>query len=209
VEREFRLTADGSNTLYVPSLDESYHSLYGAIQESAHVFVREGFLQVRKPKVRILETGLGTGLNVLLTLKESFSSNTTVYYHAVEKFPLDESEYGSLNYELFMDDVPENMLRTIHKVDWEKDIELTENFTLHKEKSDFRTMHPGGTFDLVYFDAFAPDKQPELWTEEIFSRIYDRLNPEGILVTYSSKSIVRKALSSCGFDVEKKAGSTR
>jgi len=124
----------------------------------------------------------------------------------VERYPLETGEYGCLNYEMLISGLPERIVFKIHDAPWEKDLTLDENFILHKERSDFRTMQPGGKFDLVYFDAFAPNKQPELWTKEIFSKAYGLLNPGGILVTYSSKSIVRKELTSCGFAVEKRPG---
>ena len=210
MKREFRITADGSHTLYVPFLDESYHSVHGAIRESNHVFIREGFYEALKlslrPSLKILETGLGTGLNVLLTLKESRRTGTDVYYHAVEKFPLEEAEYTRLNYELLIDELPVGFLHKIHEAPWEEDFRLGDNFTLRKERTDFRTMRPGGAYDLVYFDAFAPGKQPQLWTKEVFSKIFDLLNPGGILVTYSSRSSIRKELISCGFNVEKIPG---
>jgi tRNA U34 5-methylaminomethyl-2-thiouridine-forming methyltransferase MnmC len=206
MNRELRLTKDGSHTMYVNELDEPYHSIHGAIQESKHVFINQGFHKIRKSPVRVLEMGLGTGLNLLLTLHESKKPGFGVYYHAVEKYPLIPSEYNMLNFEKVISCNPKGILLKMHKAPWGKDYNLTGNFIIHKEKTDFSSMSPAGKFDLVYFDAFAPDKQPQLWTGEIFSKLFNLLNPGAILVTYTSKGSVRRTLISCGFEVIKLPG---
>ena len=206
MNREFRLTEDGSQTMYVNELDEAYHSIHGAIQESMHVFINHGFHNIRKSPLRVLEMGLGTGLNLILTLLESEKLGIDVYYHAVEKYPLVPSEYNMLNFEKIISCSPKGRLVKMHEALWEEDFNLTENFLIHKEKADFRSMNPSGKFNLVYFDAFAPDKQPQLWTAEIFSKLHVLLDPEAILVTYTSKGSVRRALISCGFEVIKLPG---
>lgn len=201
MNREFRLTEDGSQTMYVNELDEAYHSIHGAIQESMHVFINQGLHKIQKSPVRILEMGLGTGLNLILTLRESEKLGIDVYYHAVEKYPLVPSEYNMLNFENIIACSPKGSLLNMHQAPWEEDFNLTENFLIHKKKADFRSMNPAGKYDLVYFDAFAPDKQPHLWTVKIFSNLHDLLNPGAILVTYTSKGSVRRTLISCGFEV--------
>jgi len=206
MKREFRVTEDGSHTLYLPELDEPYHSIHGAIQESLHVFLGQGFLTLDKPSVNILEIGFGTGLNALLTLAEAKRRSIEVQYHAIEKYPLDYEEYSHLNFETFIDGISPGSLMKLHDAPWEKAARITENFTLIKELSDIRAMNPKGPFDLVYFDAFAPQKQAHLWTEQIFSSIFKALEPGGILVTYTSKGSVRRALISCGFEVKKVPG---
>jgi tRNA U34 5-methylaminomethyl-2-thiouridine-forming methyltransferase MnmC len=206
MDRALRLTEDGTHTLYVGELDETYHSNRGAMQESMHVFINQGFHKVRKTPMRILEIGLGTGLNLLLTLVESLRYEMDVYYYAVEKYPLAPSEYSQLNFEKFIPGIPKGSLIKIHEALWEEDFSMTENFLIHKEQSDFRSMNPTEGFDLVYFDAFAPDKQPHLWSTLIFSQLYDLISPGGILVSYTSKGIVRRALNSCGFEVKKLPG---
>jgi len=206
MDRTLRLTEDGTHTLYVGELDETYHSIRGAMEESMHVFINQGFNKVRKTPMRILEIGLGTGLNVLLTLVESIRYELDVYYYAVEKYPLTPFEYSQLNYEKIIPGIPEGNLIKIHEAPWEKDNPITEKFLIHKELSDFRNMNPTGGFDLVCFDAFAPDKQPHLWSTAIFSQLYDLMSPGGILVSYSSKGNVRRALISCGFEVKKLPG---
>ncbi len=206
MNRSLHITEDGSHTIYLSELDESYHSMHGALQESEHVFINHGFKQVNKTSIRILEIGFGTGLNSILTLRESIKAGVMIHYHAVEKYPLTSSEYSRLNYEMLMDGVPEGILQKMHQTPWGQNVSLMANFTIYKEQSDFRNMKPEGRFDLIYFDAFAPEKQPELWTDDIFSKIADLSNPGAVLVTYSSKGVVRRALKTCGFNVEKIPG---
>lgn len=206
MKRSLRLTEDGSHTLYLKDLDEPYHSMHGAIQESRHVFINQGFKLVHKDQLRILEIGLGTGLNLLLTYLESKIAGIRVHYHAVEKFPLIPSEYASLNYETMMEVPTDGILKRIHETPWDTLVGLADGFSLFKEKADIRSMDPTGPFDLVYFDAFAPDKQPDLWSSGVFSTIAGLTNPGAVLVTYSSKGIVRRALNDCGFQVLKVAG---
>jgi len=206
MERELRITEDGSHTMFVKGLDEPYHSTHGALQESLHVFIKQGMLSIKQSSVRILELGFGTGLNALLTLRESLPLNLEIYYHAVEKYPLQESEYKSLNYEKLVDLLPKGTLHKIHSCPWGEAVQISERFTLYKEEADFRAMKLPQNINLVYFDAFSPDKQPELWTPEVIGAIGEECDPGAILVTYSSKGVIRRTLNACGFDVHKVAG---
>lgn len=206
MERNLKITEDGSHTMYAKDLDEPYHSTHGAIQESMHVFIKQGLLDLNMTPVRILEMGFGTGLNALLTFSEALRRNTEIYYHAVEKYPLKESEYSLLNYEKLIEGAPKGLLNQIHSCPWEKKVKISKYFTLYKEEVDFRSMIPPSNINLVYFDAFSPDKQPELWSIEVIGVIGQALDPGAILVTYSSKGTVRRTLKSCGFDVLKVAG---
>jgi len=206
MNRELRITEDGSHTVFFKDLDEPYHSIHGAIQESWHVFIEQGFLQLRQTSVRILEVGLGTALNLLLTVFSSEEKGTEVYYHAVEKYPLQPDEYNQLNFNKFFQGHGSEWLSVIHDAAWDKEVRITNWFTIFKERSDARAMKPMGIFDLVYFDAFAPDKQPELWSEEVFSMLAHLMNPGAILVTYAAKGSVRRTLQGCGFQVEKVPG---
>ena len=206
MKRSLRLTEDGSHTIYLKDLDEPCHSMHGAIQESRHVFINQGFKQVNKDKLRILEIGMGTGLNVFLSYLESKKEGIRVHYHAVEKFPLVPSEYACLNYETMIEDPPDGVLQKIHEIPWHTLLGLSDKFSLFKEQADIRSMDPTGPFDLVYFDAFAPDKQPDLWSSGVFAKIAGLTNPGAVLVTYSSKGIVRRALIDCGFQVIKVPG---
>jgi len=206
MERSLRLTKDGSHTLYVDQLDEPYHSIHGALQESMHVFIKQGLQTVSKSPLRILEIGFGTGLNALLTLWFARQSNQEVQYYAVEKYPLIREEYTQLNFENLLEGLPKGSLDRMHESPWGKAVELSDGFTLFKEQADFRSMHPFGAFDLVYFDAFSPDKQPELWSTRVFSTIEKCTQKDSVLVTYSSKGVVRRTLISCGFRILKVAG---
>ena len=165
MERSLRLTEDGSHTIYVEELDEAYHSIHGALQESMHVFIEKGMQSLSKPRLRILEVGFGTGLNALLTWKYAKQADLQVHYHTVEKYPLEQAEFSKLNFDQLIHDLPEGLLLEMHQAPWERTFQLSERFSLFKEQADFRRMHPDGPFDLVYFDAFAPEKQPELWSE--------------------------------------------
>lgn len=206
MERKLKMTEDGSHTMFVYGLEEPYHSTHGALQESMHVFITQGLQTVSEPSVRILEVGFGTGLNALLTLTESIRLKLNIYYHAVEKFPLTESEYNLLNYEKVITPSPKGILHRMHSCPWGEEVIISDRFTLYKEEADFRHMNPQKNINLVYFDAFSPDKQPELWTNDVFAAIEKVALQGTILVTYSSKGIVRRTLTSCGFDVQKVSG---
>jgi tRNA U34 5-methylaminomethyl-2-thiouridine-forming methyltransferase MnmC len=206
MERSVRLTEDGSHTIYVDRLNEAYHSTHGALQESMHVFIKNGLQTFSLPALRILEIGFGTGLNALLTMHFARQSGQDIYYHAVEKYPLNSSEYARLNFEQLIDGISPGLLNQLHEAEWGKAVSLSDRMTLFKELADFRTMHPPGDFDLVYFDAFSPDKQPELWSAEVFSIIQNSTRTGAVLVTYSSKGMVRRTLNSSGFRVDKVPG---
>lgn len=202
---ELRTSEDGSSTLYRPDLDEHYHSIHGAIQESMHVFIRAGLDQHPDSSLKILEVGFGTGLNALLTLIHQGSKN--IYYHTIERFPLNKSTVSEINYpkELKMTE-SRNLYLKMHQAPWNNDCEITPGFILHKEESDLVDFKPLTNYDLVYFDAFGPDKQPELWTPEIFKKISEAVNPGGLLVTYSCKGTVKRALKDAGMQIEKIPG---
>lgn len=200
------VTKDGSQTMFVQGMNEPYHSIHGALQESMHVFIKEGLHRLQQSSIRILELGFGTGLNALLTLNEASLHDLNIYYHAVEKYPLKESEYKLLNYEKLAAMPSEGKLNQMHSCPWGETVHISDRFRLFKEKADFRSMNLPPHFNLVYFDAFSPDKQPELWTGDIFDSIGQASDTGAILVTYSSRGIVRRTLSSSGFDVLKVPG---
>lgn len=206
MERSLKITEDGSHTIFVKGLEESYHSSHGAIQESMHIFINQGLKDHPFKNIRILETGFGTGLNAFLSCQFAKDHKLHIFYHSVEKYPLYKTEYNALNYHELIPGSKASSLREMHEAPWEKDIELSAHFILHKELSDFRTMKPAGTFDLIFFDAFAPEKQPDLWSQEVFTKIYQLCNPGALLITYSSKGDVRRALQASSFKVEKVPG---
>jgi tRNA U34 5-methylaminomethyl-2-thiouridine-forming methyltransferase MnmC len=206
---EILQTADGSHTLFVPELNEHYHSTYGAIQESRHIFIEAGFRQIpiNQPVVRILEVGFGTGLNAFLSLLEADKSGKTIHYTAIEPFPLDPAIIKLLNYAELLGASTESLFKMLHEADWNRKIQITDHFILHKVLHKLKNIELlRSSFDIVYFDAFGPEVQPELWTEEIFRKIFSSMKEKGILVTYSAKGSIRRALKNSGFSVEKLPG---
>jgi tRNA U34 5-methylaminomethyl-2-thiouridine-forming methyltransferase MnmC len=194
-------TSDGSNTLYVPELDEHYHSVFGAVQESEYIFIRNGFDFCRNDPIHIFETGFGTGLNALLTAVQSINENREVFYTSIEKYPLDKKITGSLNYPEFVGKDGKRIFNLIHSERWGEMSNIFKRFNLHKIKGDMTTYNSSGSFNLIYFDAFSPDKQPEMWTKEIFMKISEITVSKGIFVTYSAKGEVKRNLKAAGFDV--------
>lgn len=201
------ITGDGSHTLIVPDLQEHYHSKFGAVNESKHVFIEAGLKKFdNKDKVTIFEAGLGTGLNALLTCIHVMNLNMTVEYNAIEKYPLKHGIALQLNYPQMVCPQSEDLYRHLHLSPWGERIRLAPGFELLKICGDLTEYEHKTTYDLIYFDAFGPEKQPEMWTENVFSRIYDAMNPGGILVTYSVRGAVKRALKNAGFKLEKLPG---
>ena len=196
-------TSDGSNTLYLKDLDESYHSKHGAIQESEHVFINNGlrlFLEkTNLTELHILEYGFGTGLNAFLT-KINCPSDLNVYYTSLDKYPLPKEVSSNLNYHEQLGNQP--VYEAIHHADWDHLIDISETFHLLKVKTDFRDFTTGQSFDIIFFDAFAPSKQPELWTSDILQLCYNALTLGGVFVTYSAKGQLKRDLKTIGFTVE-------
>ena len=199
-------TSDGSDTLYIPDLRENNHSISGAIQESVHVFINCGLNSLNKKEFKIFEIGFGTGLNVLLTIIEALKKDLSITYHSIEKFPLDYKLVSKLNFTEILGNKYNSLFNTIHSGKWNLEFELSESFLFKKIEADFNEYTFQTNYDLIYFDAFAPDVQPKMWSEKNFTKIKNALNPGGILTTYSSKSSVRKAIQSAGFKVEKLPG---
>lgn len=208
-------TEDGSSTLYVPQLDEHYHSVHGAIQESRHIFLHAGmeyFLETFLERVtsssplHILEAGFGTGLNAYLTLIRAGELQCPVCYHTIEKYPLTTEEISRLNYPENIGFPHSGLFYQLHDCPWEKEQQITSDFRFCKHRQDFREIHFPEQFHLVYFDAFNPDVQPHLWTTEVFTRFYRAMLPESLLVTYCVKGIVKQALRTVGFTLKRLPG---
>lgn len=201
-------TGDGSATIYVPDINETYHSKHGAINESRYVFIRNGFrywLSENDTKhTSVLEIGLGTGLNVLLTIMEAVKFRIYVDYTSLEPYPLPGNIIKETNYaEMLGDDRLVAVNDKIHLSEWEKWIQIDPYFKLHKMKSRLEDMQLGDNqFDIIYFDAFAPNKQPEMWVIELLRKTTETLNPGGIWVTYSARGQLKRDLKSLGMIVE-------
>ena len=210
MKKEFIITEDGSHTIYLPEMDEHYHSVHGAIQESVHIYIGQGLMQIEKKEISVLEIGFGTGLNAYLTYCFAKERNISVNYLSLEKYPLTETEYLQLNYPESI--FPKNSLifEQMHRADWDLNQEISSIFWLKKVKADLLTyqFNSEPQFDLVYYDAFAPGKQPEMWTDEVLHKVAESVKDGGILVTYCSKGTVRRAFSAAGFFMERMPGPT-
>ena len=208
MKREIIKTADGSSSIYLPDWDESYHSKHGAIQEAYHVFIKQGLDLFNDTfEIDILEIGFGTGLNCFITFLESKRRSLQINYNGVEAYPLNAEEISQLNYvEQLKSKEFKKVFDKIHVVAWEEKYQIDSNFNLLKRKQLFENISDINKFNLIYFDAFGAKVQPELWTEEIFKIMYDSLKKKGVLVTYSAKGSVRRAMQCVGFLVEKLPG---
>ncbi len=205
--REIIITEDGSNTLFNKAIGEHYHSTYGAIQESEHVFIQSGldlFKDV-KSQINIFEVGFGTGLNALLTYAWAEKNKAPIFYQSVELYPVSIEQAKKLNYPELLS-IDQSVFLKMHQTGEEK-VLLSEYFALQKNLISLQESRiPMNIFDLVFFDAFSPDAQPEMWTEEVFREIAKSMKRGGVLTTYSTKGIVKRALKSAGFQIEKLPG---
>jgi tRNA U34 5-methylaminomethyl-2-thiouridine-forming methyltransferase MnmC len=210
MERKIIQTADGSNTIHLPEWNENYHSHHGAVQEALHVFIAAGLtpLALSQKNISILEIGFGTGLNAILTYREAKENQLTINYHGIEAFPVSKHELTLLKYEDLTEVAPHSSVyQALHDAPIGKAYSIDTQFQITKhcaqiERFDYPTAH----FDLVYFDAFGPRVQPELWTVAIFKSMFQTLKDGGVLVTYCSKGDVRRAMIEAGFTVEKIPG---
>ncbi|WP_291529367.1 tRNA (5-methylaminomethyl-2-thiouridine)(34)-methyltransferase MnmD [Bacteroides sp. UBA939] len=216
MKRVIEHTEDGSATLFVPELDEHYHSVKGARTESQHIFIDMGLKASTIPQPHVLEIGFGTGLNALLTLEAAEKDKRFVYYTGIELYPLAWEEVEALGYS----DNP--FFKKIHTASWGEYVEISPYFALRKIQGDVNVVMSGeclvisdnrsslitkhSSLNIVYFDAFAPEKQPEMWNEQLFRSLYDCMGAGGILTTYCAKGVVRRLLQSVGFCVERLPG---
>ena len=207
MKREIIITSDGSTTIHLPNWNEQYHSKHGAIQEAYHVFIKAGLEQVNKDEVAVLEIGFGTGLNCFITFIEAEKSIKKIHYVGVEAYPISSDEISELNYVSELKAVKhQNIFDKIHATSWGEKHQISNDFSLTKRKQFFKDIDDVNQFDLIYFDAFGARVQPELWTEEIFAKMFIALKPNGVLTTYSAKGSVRRAMQSVGFIVERLQG---
>ena len=207
MKRNIIITADGSTTIHLPDWDEQYHSKHGAIQEAAHVFIKNGLSIFSNASIAILEIGFGTGLNSFLTFMEGSKFNLTIDYVGIEAFPVSNDEIERLNYVSILESEEyRSVFNEMHLCDWGVKNKFSPQFYLTKRKQCFEEICDEQKFNLIYFDAFGARVQPELWTEAIFKKMYFALKNEGVLVTYSAKGSVRRAMQSVGFTVERLPG---
>jgi tRNA U34 5-methylaminomethyl-2-thiouridine-forming methyltransferase MnmC len=201
-------TLDHSHTIYVPELNETYHSRNGAIQEALHVYIQMGLMEAAQKKysIQILEIGFGTGLNAWLTLLEAQRKNLHINYHTIEPFPLPETIINNLNYTKNASAEASAIFRQMHLSDWEQAVQITTEFSLLKIQNTLEDFIPSTKYDLIYFDAFGPEKQPVLWQPDVLTKLYLCLNNGGIWVTYASKGEVKRNLKQIGFDVQRLPG---
>lgn len=199
-------TEDGSRTLFVPEMNEHYHSVKGALTEAEHIFINMGLRQCTVPSPHVFEIGFGTGLNAFLTLLEAERTGRKVYFSSIERYPVDIETIQQMGYPELIDATHSHEYYAMHEADWNRPVEITPHFVLHKIKGDLTSFIPEEKFDVVYFDAFAPEKQPEMWTDKVFEKIYTALNPQAILTTYCAKGVIRRLLQSTGFTVERLPG---
>jgi len=209
-EKKIILSEDGSHSIELIGQNEQYHSVHGAIQESKHVYIKHGLEKIAQSQseINILEVGMGTGLNVLLTWLYAIEHDLKIKYIAIEAYPIEEHIWSKLNYpQLLRNSEAADIFRKIHSTNW--GIETTLNKHFHFTKRDEliqESILPSDNIDVVYYDAFNPDLEPELWTKDVFEKIFKSMKKPSVLSTYSTKGIVKRALKTCGFKIEKKPG---
>ncbi len=211
IQRKIITTADGSKTIHLPDLDEHYHSKHGAVNEAKHVFIDTGFKHILAENffnpLHILEIGFGTGLNAFVTFLEAQKINQNIDYVGVEAYPVSIHEARLMKYpEALSEKEKTSIFDALHESPWEQPFEIKSNFIFTKRKQFFVDIRDQNSFDLIYFDAFGARVQPELWTVEIFGKMYNALRPNGVLVTYAAKGSVRRAMQEVGFETERLPG---
>ncbi len=219
---QLETTEDGSLTLYTPRFGEHYHSTHGAVQESTHIYLGLGLRQRLKhwaepegSALHCFEVGFGTGLNALLSWKEAERSHRLIHYYSIERYPIPAELYRQLHYELSTasplstagcaEDSHSALMR-LHEAAWDEDVTLSRYFVLHKISGDLNAQPFPAALDLIYYDAFSPESQPELWREELFAQLRCCCRPGAILTTYCAKGEVRRRLERSGFSVERLPG---
>ncbi len=208
LKREILITSDGSTTIHLPEWNEQYHSKHGAIQEAYHVFIKHGLsLFTASETISVLEIGFGTGLNAFISYLEAKKHQLNINYLGVEAYPVEKEEVQKLNYVTELNVKKEQVVfDKMHSLSWDKKHVLSTNFSLTKRKQFFDKINDVELYNLIYYDAFGARVQPELWTVDIFKKMFNALKQGGVLVTYSAKGSVRRALQEVGFIVERLPG---
>ena len=200
MENKLIITNDGSHSIFNTKINECYHSRHGAIVEAEHVFIKNGFSAINKSQITILEVGFGTGLNALLTYQKAIHKSIKVNYHAIEAYPIKKENYKNLNFTDLIGLEKEQLL-LLHSCIWEQKNEISSYFSLLKNKTTLEKYNSNIKFDIIYFDAFSPEKQPELWSKIIFNKMHTHLKKDGFLVTYCAKGSVKRTMKTVGFEV--------
>ncbi len=200
MDNKIVITNDGSHSIFNPEINEHYHSKHGAIVEAEHVFIRNGFSACKKTKINILEVGFGTGLNALLTYQKAQQKSIKVNYHTIERYPLIKKSYSQLNFTNLIGLEEEDLLN-LHNCTWQEKHKISPYFCLKKNHTSLERYNTSIKFDIIYFDAFSPEKQPELWNHIIFEKMYRLLKDDGFLVTYCAKGAVKRTMKNVGFEI--------
>lgn len=204
MKRTIITTSDGSSSIAIEEMGETYHSIHGAVQEAMHVYIRNGFDHITNDHITILEMGFGTGLNTFLTYLEAKNKQKTIEYHSVEGFPLTQDEVACLNYKNLSTEVEDQtVFDDLHTCSWNELNAIHPVFTVKKIENTFQeVILPNDYFNLIYFDAFGYPFQPELWSDEIFEKMYTCLQPGGVLATYACRSAIKRAMKKAGFELD-------
>ncbi len=205
MDRNIIITEDGSHSLQIPELKETYHSIHGAIQESQHIFINYGLKILEQQSISVFEMGFGTGLNALLSYSLCNARQQSLFYTSIEKYPLSLEEAKELNFskQLGMDS---SVFNRMHTAEWDSSCTIEKNFSLTKIHGDLSKLEMSGLYDIVFFDAFSPDIQPKLWSIDIMNKMNGLLRSGGLFLTYSAKGQVRRNLQEAGFTVERLPG---
>ena len=207
MERKIITTLDGSTTIQLVAWDECYHSKKGAIQEAYHVFIKNGLDFFQNKPISILEIGFGTGLNAFITFLEAEKRNQKINYTGIEAYPLGLEEALAMNYpQQLAIEKGEAIFKELHTLDWEVENQVGKNFILKKRNQYFNDINDQNQYDLIYFDAFGYQVQPELWSVAIFSKMFNALKDRGVLVTYAARGVIKRNLKEVGFEVQKFPG---
>ena len=208
MQRKIITTEDGSKTLFIPEMDEQYHSVNGALTESEYVYLDKGYRHNQSTEPVILEIGFGTGLNALLTAIEAEDKKFKTTYISLEKYPIEPTEIEQLNYGILISEQAEKLFSALHNSEWNQKTKISPYFDLLKLQTDLTqfSFENIPTVDVIYFDAFGPDKQPEMWNEEIFRKLFSISNANANLVTYSAKGEIRRRMERSGYISERLPG---
>ncbi len=201
-------TKDGSHTLYNQDLNEHYHSIHGAIAESKHIYIDNGLSQFNDEEINVLEIGMGTGLNTILSVREALKKKKKICYTTLEPYNIEYDLIKQLNYKelLSLNAFEQHVFDQIHLCKADKTHQFDDYFEFTKHHTPIQSYTSQKSFDLVFFDAFAPEKQADMWHVNVFEKLYNLLNNKGFITTYCCKGDVKRALKSVGFTINKKPG---